>query len=101
MIYKILAEYIQENISGCSFVGIEENSGELFVSFNHEDDNKKREDTTRLLNQFEEVKKVVIVERVDIKHATEMVEELNKILAEQEKPDPGQEKPDLLGIGKF
>ena len=70
MIYKRLAEYIQENLPGCSFVGIEENTGELFVSFNHEDDEKKRRDTTHLLERFKEVNKIAIVERVDIKKAT-------------------------------
>ncbi len=93
MIYKILAEYIQEHFIGCSFVGIEENAGELFVSFNYEDDVKKREASEHLLEKFDEVKKVIIVERIDIKQATQMVDDLNKILAE--------EKPDLLDIGKF
>jgi hypothetical protein len=93
MIYKVLAEYIQENIPGGSFVGIEENSGELFVSFNYDDDVKKSEATKHLLEKFDEVKKVIIVERVDIKKATQMVEDLNKMLAD--------DKPDLLDIGKF
>ena len=83
MIYKILAEYIQENIPGCSFVGIEENTGELFVSFNHENDEKKVEATKHLLEKFDEVKKIAIVERVDIKKATEMVNELNKLLEDK------------------
>ena len=94
MIYKILAEYIQENIPGCSFVGIEENTGELFVSFNYEDNEKKAAATKQLLEKFDEVKKIAIVERVDIKKATQMVEDLNKLLAEEEGPD-------LLDIGKF
>ncbi len=98
MIYKLLAEYIQENIPGCSFVGIEENTGELFVSFNHEDDGRKVEATKLLLEKFEEVKKIAIVERVDIKKATEMVHELNKLLEEQEAE---KKKPNLLGIGEF
>ena len=94
MIYKILAEYIQENIPGCSFVGIEENTGELFVSFNYEDNEKKAAATKQLLEKFDEVKKIAIVERVDIKKATQMVEDLNKLLAEEESPK-------LLDIGKF
>ena len=91
MIYKMLAEYIQENIPGCSFVGIEENTGELFVAFNHEDDVRKVETTKHLLEKFDEVKKIVIVERLDIRKATEMVNELNEILARRGEPD-------LIGI---
>jgi len=87
MIYKILAEYIQENIPGCSFVGIEENTGELFIAFNHEDDVRKVKTTKHLLKKFDEVKKIVIVERLDIRKATEMVNELNEILARRGEPD--------------
>ena len=97
MIYKILAEYIQENIPGCSFVGIEENTGELLVSFNHEEVERKRDATTLLLDKFEEVKKVIIVERLSIKTATEMVEDLNKALDGQKE----EKKSDLLDIGSF
>jgi len=97
MIYKILAEYIQENIPGCSFVGIEENTGELLVSFDHEEDERKREATTLLLDKFEEVKRVIIVERLSIKKATEMVDDLNKALDAPKE----EKKPDLLDIGSF
>lgn len=95
MIYKRLAEYIQENIPGCSFVGIEEDSGELFVSFSHDDTDKKVAATKELLEKFDEVKKIAIVERVDIKEATKMVEELNKLLEEEQKG------PQILDIGEF
>jgi hypothetical protein len=94
MIYKVLAEYIQEHLVGCRFVGIEENTGELFVSFDDgANDHTKAKVTEHLLDKFDEVKQVIIVERVDIKKATQMVEDLNKMLAE--------DKPDLLDIGKF
>ena len=93
MIYKRLAEYIQDNIPGCSFVGIEDDSGELFVSFNHTDDAKKVEATEQLLEKFEEVKKIIIVERMDIKTATQLINDLNISLEEK--------KPDLLDIGNF
>ena len=94
MIYKILAEYIQEHFIGCSFVGIEENTGELFMSFDPgANDQTKVKVTEHLLDKFDEVKKVIIVEKVDIKQATKMVEDLNKMLAD--------DKPDLLDIGKF
>ena len=87
MIYKILAEYIQENIPGCSFVGIEESTGELFVSFTHTSDEKKAEDVKHLLEKFDEVKSIIIVERLDIKEATAMVESLNKFIAKRRDPD--------------
>ena len=94
MIYKVLAEYIQERLTGCRFVGIEENTGELFVSFDDgANDQQKAKATQHLLDKFDEVKKVIIVEHVDIKKATQMVEDLNKLLAE--------DKPDLLDIGDF
>ena len=97
MIYKILAEYIQENIPGCNFVGIEKNTGELLVSFNHEEVERRREATALLLDKFEEVKKVIIVERLSIKKATEMVEDLNKALDGQKE----EKKLDLLDIGSL
>jgi len=94
MIYKVLAEYIQEQLTGCRFVGIEENTGELFVSFKSDVvDQERAKATQHLLDKFDEVKKIIIVERVDIKKATQMVEDLNKLLAE--------DKPDLLDIGDF
>ncbi len=98
MIYKILAEYIQKNVPDCSFVGIEENTGELFVSFTHEDDKKKLEATKHLLEKFEEVKTIAIVERLDIKKATVMVNDLNKLLLDQQIKN---KEPDLLDIGEF
>jgi len=87
MIYKIISEYIQENIPGCSFVGIEEKTGELLVTFDHEDYERRRLATSRLVGKFEEVSKIIVVEQVDFKQLTKMVEELNK--------------PDLLDIGDF
>jgi hypothetical protein len=94
MIYKVLAEYIQEKLTGCRFVGIEENTGELFVSFDDgANDQQKAKVTQHLLDKFDEVKKIIIVEHVDIKKATQMVEDLNKILETA--------KLGLLDIGKF
>jgi hypothetical protein len=88
MIYKILAEYIQEHLVGCRFVGIEENTGELFVSFDDgANDHLKVKVTEHLLDKFDGVKKIIIVERVDIRKATEMVNELNEILARRGNPD--------------
>jgi len=95
MIYKILAEYMQECLAGCRFVGIEENTGELFVSFDSEaTDQEKVKVTKHLLDKFDEVKKVIIVERLDIKKAAQMVNDLNKLIKEQPQED-------LLDIGKF
>ena len=102
MIYKTIAEYMQEWLAGCSFVGIEENTGELLVSFDSDTtDQEKAKVTKQLLDKFDEVKKVIIVELVDIKKATQMVEGLNKLLAEDTPARKTDKKPDLLDIGDF
>ncbi len=102
MIYKIIAEYMQEQFAGCSFVGIEENTGELLVSFESDTtDQEKNKVTKNLLDKFDEVKKVIIVEIVDIKKATQMVKDLNKMLAEDTPAQKTDKKPDLLDIGDF
>ncbi|HDZ26367.1 hypothetical protein LCGC14_1919280 [marine sediment metagenome] len=102
MIYKTIAEYMQEWLAGCSFVGIEENTGELLVSFDSDTtDQEKVKVTKHLLDKFDEVKKVIIVEMVDIKKATQMVDDLNKMLAEETPAQKTDKKPDLLDIGDF
>lgn len=102
MIYKIISEYMQEQTAGCSFVGIEENTGELLVSFDDgANDQTKVKITEHLLDKFDEVKKVIIVEIVDIKKATQMVDDLNKMLAEDAPAQKTDKKPGLLDIGDF
>lgn len=95
--FKKIAEFIENTIVGCAFVGMADD-GELFIEFEHDDDSLKLNAAELLQSEFSEVTKVSFVERVNVKKAKEMVEQLNKFLEELEK----KEKPkDLLDIGTF
>jgi len=64
-------------------------------------DQQKVKVTEHLLDKFDEVKKVIIVEIVDIKKATQMVDDLNKMLAKGTPAQETDKKTDLLDIGDF
>ena len=53
-------------------------------------------DASHIIASFEELKKVTIVEKLDITKAKEMIVDLNKMLEEKEKP-----ASPLLNIGKI
>jgi len=93
--YKKIGEFIENSIVGCKFVGIS-SDGELFIEFEHNDDSLKLNAAEVLRSEFSEVAKVVFVERVNIKQAKEMIEELNKSLEDLEKKEKG-----LLDVGNF
>ncbi len=92
---KKFGDFITNTIVGCRFVGFSSDQ-ELFIEFDYEDDALKLNAAQLLQAKFAEVKKVIIVERVDIGRAKKMVDDLNKMLQETE------EKPKkLLDIESF
>jgi len=89
--------FITNTIVGCKFVGFSSDH-ELFIEFDYDDDALKLNAAQLLQAEFAEVKKVIIVERVNISQAKKMVDDLNKLLGEMEE----KEKPkQLLGIESF
>ncbi len=92
---KKFGDFITNTIVGCRFVGFSSEQ-ELFIEFDYDDDALKLNAAQLLQAKFAEVKKVIIVERVDIARAKKMVDDLNKMLQETE------EKPKkLLDIESF
>ncbi len=95
-LYLRASEFINEKIEDCSFVGITDD-GEILISYETEKENKEISlDANFLIESFEEILKVTIVERLNITKAKEMIVDLNKMLEEKEKPAGS-----LLNIGKF
>ena len=96
--YKLIAAYIQANLHDCSFVGISDDK-ELFVAFSTDDEAWIKEACGRVAGNYpDKVSKVTVVEKLDVKKATEMIEDLNKLL-EEEGTSPSSS--DLLTIGRF
>lgn len=95
--FKKIAEFIEHTIVGCKFVGMADD-GELFIEFEHKDDSLKLNAAELLQSEFSEVTKVSFVERVNVKKAKEMVDQLNKFLEDLDKKEKTK---DLLDIGTF
>ncbi len=94
---KKFGDFITNTIVGCRFVGFSSDQ-ELFIEFEHDDDALKLNAAELLQDEFLEVKKVIIVEKVNIYQAKLMVEDLNKVLRElEEEKKPAQ----LLDIKDF
>ena len=93
---KKFGDFITNTIVGCRFVGFSSDQ-ELFIEFEYEEDDDLKLNAALLLqSEFDEVKKVIIVERVNVNKAKAMVDDLNKMLRETE------EKPkQLLDIESF
>ena len=82
---KKFGDFIKNTIVGCSFVGFSSDQ-ELFVQFEHEDDALKLNATELLMVEFPEIKKITIVERVNLTQAKMMLDDLNKALGEVSAP---------------
>jgi hypothetical protein len=93
--YKEIGDFIGNTIVGCKFVGISSDR-ELFVEFDHDDFSLRLNAAELLQAEFPEIGRVTFIERVNIKQAKEMVDELNKFLEDLEKKERG-----LLDIGSF
>lgn len=94
---KILAEYINEKVPACSFVGLSSDQ-ELFVEFKHTNTGYMTEAKAQIISAFPELKDVIAVVKPSISEVTEMVKALNDLLDEERKPV--ETKP-LLDIGSF
>lgn len=92
---KKYAEFIEQNISGCRFVGISDDM-EMFVSFDHEDPELELGAAKNLRKQFPEISKVIAVVQPNIKQMQILVDALNGIAQNKNQP----QKP-LMDIGEF
>ena len=95
--FKEIADFIVAKIKGCKFVGITDD-GEVFVEFEHEIENLKLHAVQQIKEKFSNVSKVTFVEKLNIKKAKEMVDDLNRLL---EQGVSEEEQSSLLKIGKF
>lgn len=95
--FKEIADFIVAEIAGCKFVGIADD-GEVFVEFDHENEDFKLQAAHKIREKFSNISKVSFVERLNIQKAKEMVDELNSLL-EQEEGEGAQNN--LLQIEKF
>ncbi len=93
--FKEIAEYIQEQLMGCKFVGISSDN-EVFVEFEYEDIEMQNGAALRIREEFSYISKVTVVVKPSITEVKAMVDGLNKYL-DEEVPT----KKDLLGIGSF
>ena len=93
--FKEIAEYIQEHLTGCKFVGISSDN-EVFVEFEYEDIEMQNGASLRIHEEFSYISKVTVVVKPSITEVKAMVDGLNKYL-DGEVPT----KKDLLDIGSF
>ena len=93
--FKEIAEYIQNHLMGCKFVGISSDK-EAFVEFEYDDIEMQNGAALRIREEFPYLSRVTVVIRPSIKEVKQMVDGLNEYL---DKDVP--QKKDLLDIGNF
>ncbi len=91
---KELNEFIIANIMGCHFVGIS-GDNEIFIRFDHDDEDLELGAAKRLKNEFAYVSNVTVVVTPSVDQLKKMVDDLNVALDET-KP-----VSNLLDIGSF
>ena len=94
---KVIAEYINEKVPSCSFVGLSSDQ-EVFVEFKHTNTEYMTEAKAQIISSFPELKNVISVVKPSISEVTEMVKALNDLIDEER--NPVKTKP-LLDIGSF
>jgi len=92
---KKYAEFIEQNISGCRFVGISDDM-EMFISFDHEDPELELGAAKNLRKQFPEISKIITVVQPNIKQMQMLVDALNDMVQGKDQP----QKP-LMDIEEF
>jgi hypothetical protein len=97
---ETLVRFINHQVPACRFVGLTSDH-ELFVEFEHDNSGYMKEAKHQILEAFPELSGVVAVIKPSIAQLTQMVENLNKIIEENESPAPVENKSDLLDIGEF
>ena len=93
--FKEIAEYIQSHLTGCKFVGISSDN-EVFVEFEYEEIEIQNGAALRIKREFPYISKVTVVIHPSIKDVTQMVDDLNTFL-EDNQPKKGG----LLDIEEF
>lgn len=99
-IHKRIAEFIEQHILGCRFVGIGDGN-EVFVSFDHEDEGLTSNVMKTLKLEFSEISKITIVHSVSLQEVTKLVNSLNKEIEDLERKEPEDNNSPLLDIGTF
>lgn len=97
---KKYGDFITNTIVGCKFVGLSSDK-ELFIEFEYENDSLKLNAIELLQMEFSEIKKVVIVEKININKAKKMVDNLNEILRKLKEEEQEKKSSNLLNITNF
>ena len=98
-IHKRLAEFVQDEITGGTFVGISDEK-EVFLSFKGlEIEDELMAKTTVKAHFGDEITTIATVVSVSMEEVTQMVDGLNTALKELDEEE--EKKPDLLDIGSF
>ncbi len=92
--FKEIAEFINEYIDGCSFVGISSDN-EVFIRFDRESPDRESAAGTAIRTRFPQVEKVIVVIQPSIGQVKQMVDDLNNFLEEPPAKKGG------LDIGSF
>lgn len=98
---KTIAEFINQNVPACKFVGLS-NDGEVFVEFEHSNSEYMNDAKVQIQKAFPELTNVVAVVKPSIAQLTRMVEDLNALIEEVPKEtSPENKTAPLLEIGEF
>jgi hypothetical protein len=93
--FKEIAEFIQEHLIGCKFVGISSDN-EVFIECEYDDEEMTNGTALRIKREFSYITKVTVVVKPSIESVKQMVDDLNKYLDETPPKKEG-----LLDIGSF
>jgi len=98
-IHKRLAEFVQDEITGGTFIGISDEK-EVFLSFKGLTPEDESVAKTKVKGHFgNEITKIATVVSVSMEEVTRMVDGLNTALKELDEEE--EKKPDLLDVGSF
>ncbi len=98
-IHKRLAEFVQDEITGGTFVGISDEK-EVFLSFKGITPEDETAAKATVKSHFgNEITTIATVVSVSMEEVTQMVDGLNTALKELDEEEA--KKPDLLDIGSF
>lgn len=92
--FKEVAEYINEHLTGCKFVGISDDN-EVFVEFEYEDLEMQNGAALRIKREFSYITRVTVIVKPSIESVKQMIDDLNNYLEEKPKKD------NLLDIESF
>jgi len=98
-IHKRLAEFVQDEITGSTFVGISDEK-EVFLSFEGLTPEDEITAKTAVKDHFgDEITTIATVVSVSMEEVTRMVDGLNTTLKELDEEE--EKKPQILDIGSF